>query len=133
MVCKVRIPDRRPWNSGDGADGLTGCRSDVNETVVVKSVSGHPRVENERDVLKRFQYRTPHIRPMVDEIEDPSEPTTIVLRHLDDHLLQASIQKPLNRKEIKYVSRRILEALSVLHEDGYVHTGECLPDSSNHT
>lgn len=90
----------------------------------MKSVSGHPRVENERDVLQRFQSRSPYIRPLIDEIQDPAEPTTIVLRHLEMDLLEASIQKPLNRKEIKYVSRRILEALSVLHEDGYVHTGE---------
>jgi hypothetical protein len=51
---------------------------------------------------------------------------TTVLRHLDDHLLRASIEKGLNRKEIKDVARRILEALSVLHPDGYIHTGEIL-------
>jgi len=61
---------------------------------------------------------------MIDEIEDPAEPTTIALRHLDDHLLQASIEKILNRKEIKYVSKRVLQALSVLHEDSYVHSGK---------
>lgn len=102
---------------------LTSCRNHAGKTFVVKSVRGHPRVENERDVLRRFQDRTPHIRPMIDEIEDPAEPTTIVLRHLDDHLLQASIEKTLSRKEIKYVSKRVLQALSVLHEDGYVHSG----------
>ncbi|KAH8593074.1 kinase-like domain-containing protein, partial [Bisporella sp. PMI_857] len=40
---------------------------------------------------------------------------------LEDHLLNASIKKTLNRKEPKYVSRRILEALKVLHEECYVH------------
>lgn len=91
--------------------------------VVVKSVYDHHRIQNERDILRHFQARSPYIRPLIDEIEDPTEPTTIVLKHLDDHLLQASIKKTLNRKEIKYVSKRVLEALSVLHENGYVHTG----------
>jgi serine/threonine protein kinase len=81
-------------------------------------------VENERDVLKSFQDRTPYLRPLIDEIEEPSDPPTIVLKYLEDHLLNASIKKTLNRKELKYVSRRILEALKVLHEDGYVHTGK---------
>lgn len=90
--------------------------------MVLKSVSGHPRVENERDVLQRFHGRSVHIRPLIDEIQDPFKPTTIVLRHLREDLLDASIEKILSRKEIKYVSRGILEALNVLHEDGYVHT-----------
>lgn len=62
---------------------------------------------------------------LIDEIDDsPSDDSPIIaLKHLDDHLLNASIKKTLNRKELKYVSKRILEALKVLHEDGYVHTG----------
>lgn len=80
-------------------------------------------MENERDVLKRFQDRTPFLRPLTDEIQDPSEPTIIVLKHLDNHLLNASIEKTLNRKELKYISKRVLKALQTLHEDGYVHTG----------
>lgn len=51
------------------------------------------------------------------------EPVTIVLKHLDDDLLNAEMKKNLTRREIKYVSRCVLEALRVLHEDGYVHTG----------
>lgn len=81
-------------------------------------------MENERDALGRFQHRTPYLRPLIDEIKEPSDPPTIVLKYLDDHLLNASVNKTLNRKELKYVSRRILEALKVLHEDGYVHTGK---------
>jgi serine/threonine protein kinase len=61
---------------------------------------------------------------LTDEIEEPSDPPTIVLEYLEDHLLNASIKKTLNRKELKYVSRRILEALKVLHEEGCVHTGK---------
>ena len=80
-------------------------------------------MENERDVLERFQSRTPCLRPLVDEIEDPPKPTIIVLKHLDGDLLTATKTKALNRKELKSVSRCVLEALSVLHEDGYVHAG----------
>ena len=88
-------------------------------------------MENERDVLRRFQHRSPSLRPLIDEIEEPSDPPAIVLRYLDDHLLNASIKKPLNREELKYVSRRILEALNVLHNDGFVHTGNTFMRSSS--
>jgi hypothetical protein len=44
-----------------------------------------------------------------------------VLKCLDDHLLNASIKKTLNRKELKYISRRVLEALMVLHKDSYAY------------
>ncbi|KAF2432676.1 STE/STE20 protein kinase [Tothia fuscella] len=89
---------------------------------VIKSVRDHFRVENERDVLRRFQGRTPYLRPMIDEIKEPSEPTTIMLKYLDDDLCHASDIRTLNRKELRYVSKRILEALNTLHEDGFVHT-----------
>ncbi|KAI0097929.1 STE/STE20 protein kinase [Nemania sp. FL0031] len=104
------------------------ARNQKNDPVIVKSVSGHPRVENERDVLKRFQPRSPYLRPLIDEIQDPAEPATIVLKHLESDLMETSIQQPLNKKEIKYVLKRILEALSVMHEDGYVHT-DVKPDN----
>jgi len=84
-------------------------------------------MEIERDVLKRFQNRTPHLRRLIDNIIEPSSPTAIVLKYLDDHLLNASIKRVLNKKEIRYVSKCILEALKVLHEDDYVHTGMTTP------
>ncbi|KAJ9318540.1 hypothetical protein DTO271D3_1202 [Paecilomyces variotii] len=93
-------------------------RTQSNEPVVVKSVY-HFRLQNERDVLKRFQSRTPFIRPLLDEIADPP---AIVLKHLDDHLLNASISKRLTSQEIRYVARGILEALKVLHKDRFIHT-----------
>ncbi len=111
------------YKNQDGVNRLTYHRNQKSDLVIVKGVRGHPRVENERDVLKRFQPRSPYLRPLIDEIQDPAEPTTIVLRHLESDLLEASVQQPLNRTEIKYVLKRILEALSVMHEDGYVHTG----------
>jgi len=89
---------------------------------VIKGVQGHPRVETERDALKRLQHQTPFLRPLVDEIKEPSEPTTIALRYLESDLLTETIKKPLNRKELKYVCRRVLEALKVIHEEDLVHT-----------
>jgi serine/threonine protein kinase len=101
-------------------------RNQINDTVVIKGVHKHFRVENERDVLRHFCDRTPFLRPLIDEIEDPSCTHAIVLRYLEDSLLRASIRETLNRKELKYVARRVLEALKVLHDDGYVHTGRYL-------
>ncbi|KAF1964935.1 putative serine/threonine protein kinase [Bimuria novae-zelandiae CBS 107.79] len=100
------------------------AKNQLQENVVIKSVRDHPRVENERDVLKRFQHSTPHLHPLIDEIEESSQSTTMVLKHLDTDLWQTARTNPapMNRKELKYVSRAILEALSVLHGDGFVHT-----------
>ncbi|KAI9935088.1 hypothetical protein AWENTII_005357 [Aspergillus wentii] len=72
--------------------------------------------------LSFFQRRTASLRPLVDEIEEPGGPTTIVLKHLDDDLHDASAAKRLTSSEIKYVSKKILEGLKVIHQDGYVHT-----------
>jgi hypothetical protein len=69
---------------------------------VVKSVSGHPRVEHERDILWLFD-KSPLLRTLVDEIEEPGQPTTIVLEYLDADLDQCSKEKTLNRYEGKYV------------------------------
>jgi serine/threonine protein kinase len=98
---------------------------------VIKSVQDHPRVENERNVLRRFQHRTPYLRPLIDEIDEPSFPVTISLRYLQRDLLNASVVKTLNRKELKYVSRCVLEAIKTLHDDGFVHTGTRLPGVSD--
>lgn len=95
------------------------------QPVIVKSVH-HFRLQNERDVLKRFQSCTPFIRPLIDEIVEPADPPAIVLKYLDDHLLHASVsQKPTNQ-EIKYIARRILEAVRVLHDHNFVHTGKAV-------
>ncbi|GIK04033.1 hypothetical protein Aspvir_008108 [Aspergillus viridinutans] len=102
-------------------------RCESNEPVIVKSIH-HFCLQNERDVLNRFQSRTPFLRPLIDEIVGPSDPPAIVLRYLDDHLLNASVTQRLTNLEIRYVARRILEALKVLHEDNFVHT-DIKPDN----
>jgi serine/threonine protein kinase len=98
-------------------------RNQKQEKAIVKSVQGHSRLQNERDILRRFQSRAPTLRPLTDEIIEPSEPPAIVLKYLDTDLLRESALQRLTRPEIKTVSKSILEALKVLHEDGFVHTG----------
>ncbi|KAF2415908.1 hypothetical protein EJ08DRAFT_673805 [Tothia fuscella] len=49
------------------------------KTAVIKSVRNHPRNKNEQDILMKFQNRTPYLRPVLDEIADSAEPSTVVL------------------------------------------------------
>ena len=101
---------------------LTLARNQNEQDVVIKSISDH-RLQNERDTLLRFQSRTPFIRPLIDEIEDPPEVPAIVLKYLDSDLLAASDAKRLTRPEIREVAKAVLVVLKLLHSDGYVHTG----------
>ena len=80
-------------------------------------------MKNEADILKRYQCRTPFIRPLIDEIEDPLDPRSIVLQYLDNDLPTESNNKRLLRPDIKRVAKAILQVLAVLHKDGMVHTG----------
>ena len=89
------------------------------EKVVIKTAPTE-RFENERNVLKHFQGR-PYIRQMLDEINNPA---SMVLKHLDSNLLDVSAEKPIEALDVKFVAKRILQALHALHEDGYTHTGK---------
>jgi len=90
--------------------------------VIIKSAPKY-RLDNERDVLKHFHAR-PGIRQLLDETQDPS---SIVLKHLDDDILIASNSKRLEKSEIKFIAKSILVGLQTFHENGYVHTGIALP------
>ncbi|CAL3966615.1 unnamed protein product [Diplocarpon coronariae] len=46
----------------------------------------------------RFLGWTPYSQPSMDEIEEPSDPPTIVLMYLDDHLLHALMKRTLNQE-----------------------------------
>ncbi|KAL8719657.1 MAG: hypothetical protein Q9225_003354 [Loekoesia sp. 1 TL-2023] len=85
--------------------------------VIIKQAPEH-RLDNERQVLQAVS-ENPCIRPLVDTIKQPS---ALVLRHLDDNLLDASNAKRLEKADIKFVARNMLTALAALHEKGYVHT-----------
>ena len=80
-----------------------------------------------RDILQRFQSRTPLLPPLLNEIEDPPGTLDIVLKHLDDDILHISNTKRLTRPEIKHMAKMVLRALNVLHSDGFVHTGTFHP------
>lgn len=75
-------------------------------------------------MLLRFQFKTPYIRPLSNQIDDPP---ALILKYLEDDLLQASNSKILTRSAVKYVARGVLEALNVLHGAGFVHTGTHTP------
>ena len=73
----------------------------------------------ERYVLETIHHH-PCLRPLIDTTEDPS---TLVLRYLDDNLLEVSGKKRLAASDLKFVARSTLEALAELHGKGFVHTG----------
>ncbi|CAD6443841.1 0de4f0dd-a22d-4b7f-aa87-5fbb38e7203a [Sclerotinia trifoliorum] len=100
------------------------------QNVIIESIRGHWRLKNEADILKHFQSKTSisSFRPLIDEIIEPADPPSIVLRYLDNDLLSESYKKTLTRSELKFVARRVLQALQVLHHDGFVHT-DVKPDN----
>lgn len=97
---------------------LTRYRSSTSQKVTVKTASDRP-LKNECRVLEAV-HDNPRIRPCIDTSDDPP---SLVLKYLDDNLLNASNAKKLERAEIKFVARNVLQALEALHSRGYVHTG----------
>lgn len=87
--------------------------------MVIKRAPPH-LLNIEREVLGVVQNHT-CIRQMIDNIESPS---SLVLEYLDDNLLDVCSRKRLESSDVKFVARIILEALAVLHENGFVHTGQ---------
>jgi len=87
--------------------------------VVIKRAPPH-LLSIEREVLGVVQNHT-CIRQMIDNIESPS---SLVLEYLDDNLLDVCSRKRLEGSDVKVVARIVLEALAVLHENGFVHTGQ---------
>ncbi|KAK3306268.1 kinase-like domain-containing protein [Chaetomium strumarium] len=94
----------------------------TSEKCIVRSIRGHWLLQNEAEVLKRYQDKTPFLRPLLDQIVEPSDPPSIVLKHLDTDLLTESNRKRLSCPEIKQVAKCVLQALQESHRDGVVHT-----------
>jgi serine/threonine protein kinase len=97
---------------------LPTLSGNAKEKVIVKTAF-KSRLDNERKFLKIFLGK-PGIRQLLDEIE---EPRCLILKYFDDNLLEASNAQRLKKAEIKRCTRKILEALKMMHERGYVHTG----------
>ncbi|GAW26421.1 putative serine threonine protein kinase [Rosellinia necatrix] len=56
------------------------ARNQNNDLCIVKSIRGHWRLQNEADILKRYQSKSLFIRPLIDEIQQPADPPSIILR-----------------------------------------------------
>ncbi len=102
---------------------LVQFRNQNNDLCIAKSIRGHWRLQNEANILKRYQSKSSFIRPLIDEIQQPADPPSIILKQLDSELITESKNKRLTRPEIKQVAKCILEALQILHKDSLVHTG----------
>jgi len=87
--------------------------------VVIKRALPH-LLNIERDILETLKTHK-CFRQMTDFIESP---LSLVLEYLDDNLLDVCSRKRLESSDVKIVARTILEALAVLHENGFVHTGQ---------
>lgn len=98
---------------------ITARKSNSQAGKVIIKTAPQGRLENERDVLKHFR-TCPYIRQVLDEIKNPP---SLILQHLDDNLLHASSVKTLESSDVKFVAKRVLQAIQALHEDGYTHTG----------
>jgi casein kinase II subunit alpha len=48
------------------------------------------------------------MRQVVDETKNPP---SLILQHFDDNLLHASGQKPLKGSDVKFVAKRVLQAI----------------------
>ena len=87
--------------------------------MVIKRAPPH-LLSIEREVLEIVRDHT-CIRQMIDEIESPP---SLVLEYLDDNLLDVCGRQRVEGSDLKVVARTVLEALAVLHENGFVHTGK---------
>ncbi|MCJ1411532.1 hypothetical protein MMC19_005622 [Ptychographa xylographoides] len=95
----------------------------AHERVTIKTAPDWP-LKNERHILEAV-HDNPHIRPIIDTSDDPP---ALILKYLDDNLLNASNTKRLEKSDVKYVARNLLQALEALHSRGYVHT-DVKPDN----
>ena len=74
----------------------------------------------ERETLEIVYIRI-CFRQMIDNIEISS---SLVLEYLDHNLLNVCSRKRLESSDLKVVARTVLKALALLHENGFVHTGQ---------
>lgn len=70
----------------------------------MKSVN-HFRLQNERDVLVHFQQRTPHIRPLLDEVDPDTASHALVMKWLASDLLDVTQTRQLASTEVKLIAK----------------------------
>ena len=97
----------------------THLNSDTNAGKVITKAALIRRLNDKRVIVNVLQ-GFPHVQPLLNQIE---EPPALVLKFLQDNLLKASNMRRLERLEIKFVARGVLETLNILHEAGHAHTG----------
>jgi casein kinase II subunit alpha len=56
-------------------------------------------------------------------LDETKNPPSLILQHLDDNLLHASSVKTLTSSDVKFVTKRVLQAIQVVHQGGFTHTG----------
>ncbi len=61
------------------------------------------------------------IRQVIDIVDKAS---SLVLEYLDDNLLDICSRKRVEGSDLKVVAQTVLQALVVLHEKGFMHTGQ---------
>ncbi|KAK3301305.1 kinase-like domain-containing protein [Chaetomium fimeti] len=100
----------------------TWLATDATSQVVVIKRDVPKRVDTERTLLRRFQENS-SLRPMIDEIQEPrpDECAAIVLKHYDCHVGEIAKEKGLSPREARCVGSRVLQALRVMHETGYIY------------
>ncbi|SMR53031.1 unnamed protein product [Zymoseptoria tritici ST99CH_1E4] len=103
-------------------DSVWQATDSLRSQQVIVKYADHWRIRNERDVLLRFQTRTPRVRPLLDEVEDGSGNPILILRFLAEDALHTLDRRQFSRSEVKRIGRGVLEALKALHEAGFVHT-----------
>ncbi|KAG4444419.1 hypothetical protein IFR05_000010 [Cadophora sp. M221] len=81
-------------------------RNESGGKCIVKSIRGHWRLENEVFILGKYQATSPLFRPLEDEILDPADPPSIVLKYLDSDLRAESNRQRLSRPDIKKVAKK---------------------------
>ncbi len=96
-----------------------GCSDENARHVVIKRAPPH-LLKIERETLQMVKNHM-CVRQMIDFIESDS---AMVLEYLDDNLLSVCSRKGLESSDVKFVARTVLEALAVIHEKGFVHTGQ---------
>lgn len=95
------------------------CKTQNKKNVVIKSVH-YFRLYNKQDILFRFQNRTSFFRSLLNEIKDFTT-LTLISKHFDDDILHVFNTHCFTRLEVKYVVKRVLETLIILHEKRFVH------------